>query len=467
MRTLVMAVCLLMTSQLFAQKIQGDWYGTLDAMGTKLPLVFHISGTDDALKGTMDSPDQGAFGIDMANLTFANGQFNATIPVIQASFKGTLSEQGLAGDFTQAGFDFPMTLNNTPPVASGRKMREQEPRDFPYERVSVNFPGGAADVTMAGELTYPSDEKVEKVVVLISGSGGQDRNSELGKAINHRPFLVLSDYLTRAGIAVLRYDDRGIASSTGQFTGATSADFAEDANAAVNFLAKHPVTKDAKIGLAGHSEGGMIAPIVVAENPAVDFLVLLAAPGVSCDTLMMEQSRLIQSAMGAPETLIERNLKPIRNAYSVIRQNPDMDDKELKTALIKVFKDAISDLPEPLQKSIQDKDAFASQQVGTLSNRWFRYFVSFDPKPYLEQVKIPVIALNGELDLQVPAEMNLDAISRAIGSNGNTNMTIVSLPGLNHLFQTATTGSPQEYGEIEETFNAGAMRIIADWINKQ
>lgn len=449
---------------LHSQDVQGDWYGTLDAMGTKLPLVFHISGPNDQLTGTMDSPDQNAYGIQLANVILTGNQLNLEIPVIQASFKGTLSQKGLSGDFTQAGFDFPMTLDHTPPAASGQKMREQEPRDFPYERETVSFPSNSPDVVMAGELTYPSDQKIKHAIILVSGSGGQDRNSELGQSINHRPFLVLSDYLTRKGIAVLRYDDRGIGASTGTFTGATTADFAEDANAAINFLANHPVTKKAQIGIAGHSEGGLIAPIVAAENEAVDFLVLLAAPGVPSDTLMLTQSRLIQQSMGAPASMVERNLKPIRKAYTVIRQNPTLSDDELQEVLVEVFKASISDLPQALQNSIQDKDAFARQQVGGLSNRWFRYFVSFDPRPYLAQVEVPVIALNGELDLQVPATMNLDAISKAIGSNGNPNMTIVSLPKLNHLFQTATTGAPTEYGTIEETFNSGAMLIIADWI---
>jgi hypothetical protein len=169
--------------------------------------------------------------------------------------------------------------------------------------------------------------------------------------------------------------------------------------------------------------------------------------------------------MGAPPQMVERNLVPIRTAYSIIRQQPNATDEALTDTLVAVFKSSINDMPEPLQKSIKDPDAFARQQVGSLVNRWFRYFISFDPTTYLEQVKVPVIALNGELDMQVPATANLDAISRAIGSNGNKDITIVSIPGLNHLFQTATTGSLNEYGNIEETFSPFVMGIIADWVN--
>ncbi|PHI21141.1 alpha/beta hydrolase [Lewinellaceae bacterium SD302] len=468
MRNFLLLLISLITLQLSAQKIQGDWYGTLDAMGTKLPLIIHVSGPDDGLKGSMDSPSQGAYGIEMSNLLLIGNQFTFSVPAIQGSYKGTLSERGLAGDWTQAGFDFPLELDHTPPVASGRKMREQEPRDFPYERLAVSFPGGADGVSMAGELTYPADGKIKRALVLVSGSGGQDRNSELGEAINHRPFLVLSDYLTRQGIAVLRYDDRGIGASTGNFADATSRDFAEDASAAVEFLANHKLTKKAKVGLAGHSEGGMIGQIVAAENEELDFLVMIAAPGVPTDTLMMEQSRLVQQSMGAPPQLVERNLKPLRKAYYTIRQHPELSDKILKDSLVEVFKASISDLPEPLQRSISDKDAFARQQVGTLANPWFRYFISYDPQPYLEQIKIPVLAMNGELDMQVPAELNLSGIARGMNQEEELrDFTTVSLPGLNHLMQTATTGAPHEYGTIEETFSPMAMRIMADWINKQ
>ncbi|MEL6356912.1 MAG: alpha/beta hydrolase, partial [Bacteroidota bacterium] len=304
----------------------------------------------------------------------------------------------------------------------------------------------------------------KQAVILISGSGGQDRNSELGEAINHRPFLVLSDFLTREGIAVLRYDDRGIGASTGHFNSATTADFAQDAAAALSFLATHSELKNAQLGLVGHSEGGLVAPMVAAEREDVDFVVLLAAPGIPSDTLMLMQSRLIQETMGAPAALIERNLKPIRQAYAYIKGHPELDETELENGLVEIFRASIKDLPQPLQDAIQDEEAFARQQVGTLSNIWFRYFLSFDPEPYLKQLEVPMLALNGELDTQVPAQINLDAIAQHVGSSGNPDMTLVPMPRLNHLFQSAETGSPSEYGNIEETFNPAAMRIIASWI---
>jgi len=453
---------------LTAQSVTGDWFGTLDAMGTKVPLVLHISESEGVLTGTMDSPQQGGYDIPMDEVSLMGNQFFFSIDQAGIKYTGTLSKLGLNGDFNQAGFDFDLEFTREPPAANGQKRREQDPDAFPYRKIEVSYPGGAEGITMAGELTLPPEGiPIKQAVILVSGSGGQDRNSELGELINHRPFLVLSDFLTREGVAVLRYDDRGIGASTGSFSGATTADFAQDAAAALSFLSTQPELKDAHFGIIGHSEGGLIAPMVAAERKDLDFVVLLGAPGIPSDTLMLMQSRLVQESMGAPPSLIERNLKPIRKAYAYINGHPGLEEAELREELIEIFRASIKDLPKPLQDAIQDEDAFARQQVGTLSNIWFRYFLSFDPEPYLQQLTVPVLALNGDLDTQVPSQINLDTIAKHVGSNGNADMTIVAMPGLNHLFQSAETGSPAEYGNIEETFNPAAMRIIANWVKER
>jgi pimeloyl-ACP methyl ester carboxylesterase len=460
-------VFLLCFSTLSSQSITGDWYGTLDAMGTKLPIVLHFQDDGGKLSGTMDSPSQGAYGLEMNKVSFQKNQLGFELKMLGAKYSGTLSQLGLSGNFNQAGFDFDLDFGRTPPSANGEKKREQEPNDFPYLREEVTFAGGAENVIIAGELTLPSDGKVKQAVILVSGSGGQDRNSELGTGINHRPFLVLSDFLTRQGIAVLRYDDRGISKSTGYFNAATSVDFSEDAAAALTYLKSRDELKKAKVGIIGHSEGGLIASMVAAQGVELDFLVLLAAPGIPIDSLMLMQTKLIQTSMGAPDVVVERNLAPVRKAYTYIKQHPDQTQDEIDAGLVKIYKASITDLPAPLQRSIGDQDAFARSQIGGLSSKWFRYFLSFDPAVYLEQVTVPVLALNGEFDLQVPMQENLDGIARSIGSNGNKELTVVPLPGLNHLFQTTTTGSPNEYGQIEETFSPTAMRIIAGWIAKR
>ncbi|MEL6276680.1 MAG: alpha/beta hydrolase, partial [Bacteroidota bacterium] len=408
----------ILSQHLFSQSIEGEWYGTLDAMGTKVPLVLHLSESEGVLTGTMDSPQQGGYGIPMDEVRLTGNQFFFSINQAGIKYTGTLSKLGLSGDFNQAGFDFDLEFTREPPAANGQKKREQDPVDFPYRRLAVTFPSGAEAITMAGELTLPpTGTAIKQAVILISGSGGQDRNSELGEAINHRPFLVLSDFLTREGIAVLRYDDRGIGASTGNFSQATTADFAQDAEGALSFLAAQPELKDAKLGLIGHSEGGLIVPMVAAERDDLDFVVLLGAPGIPADTLMLMQSRLVQESMGAPLALIERNLKPIRKAYAYINGHPELEEKELQEELIEIFRASIKDLPQPLQDAIQDEDAFARQQVGTLSNIWFRYFLSFDPEPYLKQLTAPILALNGDLDTQVPSKIFLYAIAKHVVSN--------------------------------------------------
>ena len=452
----------------FSQTISGNWYGLLDAMGTELTIVLHLSQAEDgSLNGTMDIPDQDVYGLEIDELSLEDRTFRFEMTDLGATYQGTLSSLGLKGDFSQAGFDFPLNFSKAELTRTGLKAREQDPQDFPYQRETVSFPGGAEDVTIAGEFTWPADKTPKAALILVSGSGGQDRNCELGRAINHRPFLVLSDYFTRAGYAVLRYDDRGIAESTGDYAAATTADFAKDALAAANYLRSRPELEGTQVGMAGHSEGGLIAPMVAAQDPeALDFLILLAAPALSGDSIVLEQSRRIQQLMGAPPVLVERNLSPLRSAYQYIRNHPELDRASLDSGLVDIFIRSIDDLPIPLQNSITDREGFARQQMGDLSNPWLRFFLSSNPSEYLSKVTVPVLALNGELDPQIVAQDNLRVIASSVGSNGNEAVTIVPLPGLNHLFQKATTGIPAEYGTIEETFSPTAMRIIVSWLDQ-
>lgn len=467
MKTILYFFLFIFSGVLSAQSISGDWYGTLDAMGTKLALVLHLSEEGGELKGTMDSPDQKAYGLKMDEVSLVGNQFSFQINELAAKYTATLSELGLSGDFQQAGFDFPLDFGRTPPARNGMKKRVQEPNDFPYSRETVSFSGGAAGVVLAGELTMPLDKKPQQAVILVSGSGGQDRNSELGADINHRPFLVLSDFLTRQGIAVLRYDDRGIAQSTGDYHSATTADFASDAAAALGYLRSRKEIKKASCGIVGHSEGGLIAAMVAAEDQSVDFVVSLAGPGIPSDTLLILQSTAIQEKMGAPAVVVQRNLAPIRKAYAYIKEHPEQSTEEMEAGLVAVFVAAFDDFPAPLQRAIGDKEAFARSQITGLNSAWFRYFLSIDPAVYLSRVGAPFLAINGENDLQVPAKINLDGIAQHLGSGGNEKLTIVELPGLNHLFQASDTGMPSEYGSIEETFSPTAMRIIANWVANQ
>jgi len=294
-------------------------------------------------------------------------------------------------------------------------------------------------------------------VILVTGSGPQDRNEEL---LGHKPFLVLADYLTRNGIAVLRYDDRGIGESTGDFRKATSEDFAEDALAAVEFLkARIDINK---VGVAGHSEGGIIAPMVAVQSEDVDFIVLMAGTGIRGDSILVLQTELIMRAGGSDDQTISRDLGIYRQIYSILVRNND--DEIIKQKLTAILEDSHKYLTEEEKVEVGTQEQMIDMQLKVLLGEWFRYFVKYDPYPTLTKVKCPVLAINGEKDLQVPPKQNLSAIERALKEGGNKNYKIVEMPELNHLFQKSETGAPSEYGKIEETFSPDAMKVISYWI---
>ncbi|MDW3648418.1 MAG: alpha/beta fold hydrolase [Bacteroidia bacterium] len=453
-----------------AQDISGSWNGALSVQGTTLRVVFHIEKDGSTYSSKMDSPDQGAFGIPTGTTTFEEGKLSISAPSLGMSYEGTLSESGdkIEGSFKQAGMDLPLELGREEVKVEKKKPepRPQDPQDFPYEQEEVKFTVNEGGHEMAGTLTYPSDGKFEQVVVLISGSGPQNRNEELGP-MNHRPFLVLSDHLTRKGIAVLRYDDRGVAESGGDFKSATSMDFAHDASAAVAYLKGRNDMKGKKIGLMGHSEGGMIAPIVASKNKSVDFIALLAGPGINIPELMLMQSDLINKASGAPDEVRESNNKVLKEIYALMNANQKADGDELKEKMEVILEESYKSLSEEQQAEIGDKESFFATQTNVLLSPWFRYFMAFEPDDFLSKVKCPVLAVNGELDLQVPSKENLEGIKKSLKKAGNKEVVTKEFASLNHLFQKAETGAPSEYAEIEETFNPEALNFISAWVVKQ
>lgn len=451
----------------YAQVITGTWNGELDVNGTSLRIVFHVEKNGDTYKTLMDSPDQGAKDIPTDKTTFDGETLSVEAAQLGMSFSGKLSEENtqLIGEFKQGPATFPLTFKREVPEKKVM-LRPQDPREFPYRVEEVTFENTSAKVTLAGTLTLPKEGTPKSVVVLISGSGAQNRDEEV-IGINHRPFLVLSDYLTRNGIGVLRYDERGVAASTGDFSTATTADFAADTEAAVYYLSQRADLKGASIGLIGHSEGGLIAPMVASKNKAIDFIVLLAAPAIPIPELLILQSKLISEAEKVPTNIMEANHKILKEAYAFLVENPNLPKEDAQTGLVKIFRAGLKHFPESVQASITDKDTFVETEAKGLLGPWFRYFIAFNPATYLEQVTCPVLALNGTLDLQVPADENLNAIEQNLSKAGNQQFVIKRMEQLNHLFQKATTGAPSEYKMIEETFNEAAMEAIALWVQKQ
>ncbi|WEK19907.1 MAG: alpha/beta fold hydrolase [Candidatus Pedobacter colombiensis] len=467
MKTLYSAIALILfSSTLFAQEPTGTWYGTLNIQGTSLPLIFHITKAGNEYTTTMDSPQQGAKGMPSSKTTYTSKTLTVEASNIGMKYTGIYAPDSnkISGTFEQGPIRTALVLSSKPEKASAvQQIRPQDPKDFPYKQEEVTFTNTVGGNSLAGTLTLPINGKASKIVILITGSGPQDRNEELAP-FNHRPFLVLSDHLTRQGIAVLRYDDRGVGKSTGIFSAATTADFADDAEAAVKYILSRPDLKNMTIGLVGHSEGGMIAPIVASRNPNVKFIVLMAGPGVPITQLCARQIGDALKLAGVPADEVAHKTASNLKIFTVMNEVKDLPlpnaEVEVELALRKEL-----DL-EPLEKLNRTaKESIVQQTLNKYKTPWFRYFISFDPAIYLTKVKCPVLALNGTLDFQVESTANLAGIKTGLQKAGNKRFEIVPMEGLNHLFQKANTGAESEYGNIEETLNPAALQKISSWIN--
>ena len=442
------------------EKIKGKWLGTLKLPAIELRIVFNVSENEDgSLKTTLDSPDQGAYGITVDSTIYNYPDIKFVVLAVKGSYEGKFEQDSIVGNWTQ-GMPLPLALKKTENVEAPKRLQEPKP-PYPYNEEEVSYPNKEAGLTLAGTFTYPKEGDSFPAVILISGSGAQNRNEEL---LGHKPFLVLADFLTKNGIAVLRFDDRGTAKSTGDFSSATTKDFVSDAIAGVEYLkSRKEVNKD-KIGLIGHSEGGLIAPLAVIESPDVDFIVLMAGTGMTGKEILRLQSTLILKANGMDEEKIKKDVEVASEMYEIVIN--EKDTSAAKEKLRKVFDKSYAELTDEEKKQMGDPDAYFNQLLKTLLSPWFRFFLGYDPYPALTKVKIPVLAINGEKDLQVPPKENLEMIGKALKEGSNKNYKVVELPGLNHLFQTAETGSPGEYSKIEETMSPVALKTITDWIKE-
>jgi len=449
-----------------AAQLVGAWQGALALPGDQsLTIVVHIDTAGGALAATMDSPDQGAFQIPVGRVTFDGERLELTLPMIAARFEGRLEDgERIEGSWHQGGGSLSLTLRRADAGQLARPHRPQEPAGSPRYRVDEVTFENAAGLTLTGTLTIPEGRGPFPAVALISGSGPHDRDESM---YNHRPFLVLADHLTRNGIAVLRWDDRGVGGSEGDFSTATSRDFAADAAAALEYLRGRREVISNAVGLAGHSEGGLVAGMVAARRDDVAFLVLLASPGLPGEEILYMQGRAIGQAMGAPEDAIQRNYNIQRETFDVLRTEPDPDRARaaVDDVLRRVFDEATPAERASLGIPAGAEEAWVQSQLAAVTSPWFRFFLSYDPRDDLRRIDpdVPVLAIIGDRDLQVPAAENLAAIREALAPRGN-DLTAIMVPGLNHLFQTAGTGTPAEYALIEETFSPVAMNAIANWI---
>ncbi|HRE79308.1 MAG TPA: alpha/beta fold hydrolase [Flavobacterium sp.] len=459
MKKSFLLLSILLSSTLFSQDITGKWYGKLSVMGTELHMAFDFLSNNSTYNGTMDIPQQNAKGIPLSSVIFEDKTLVFKFDQANFSYSGKLNDSNeFEGIFSQNGQNLPLNLSRTQTEVKKVK-RPQEPKPpFDYEIEEVTFINEKDKITLGGTLTSPKSDNFP-VVILISGSGQQDRNSEI---LGHKPFWVIADYLTKNGIGVLRIDDRGIGQSGGDPATSTSYDFATDIEAAVTFVKTKKGVNPKKIGLIGHSEGGMIAPIVASKDKSISFIILLAGPGIPCDELLLEQTYLLGKATGMSETELTEARKINKSIYTIVKS--EKSETEASNELEIVFNTMFSQNPEFSNLNEADKKQALNQQIAPLLSPWYRYFIRFKPEEYLKKVKCPVLVLNGENDLQVPPKSNMLGIKNALDKGGNKKVTLKEYPKLNHLFQESVTGSTEEYGAIEQTFSPTVLTDIKDWI---
>jgi hypothetical protein len=445
--------------------LEGAWQGTLKASGIELRVVLKITKeAESGYKATLDSPDQGAKGIPFDTVTRDGNAIKLEAKKLRAGFEGTLSDDGRAikGQWKQAGIATSLEvarLDKEPDYT-----RPQDPKKpYPYVEEEVAYENAAANVKLAGTLTLPKSPRPAPAVILITGSGAQDRDESI---MGHRPFLVLADYLTRRGIAVLRLDDRGVGGSTGDPTAATTEDLTLDVLAGVAYLKTRREIDPQKIGLMGHSEGGIIAPLAASRSGDAAWIVLLAGTGVTGEEIIHRQSLLLGQALGVKEAELAVSRAGAERIFNIIKHQPDLAkaQQQVRDAMVELATAATPSPDDKTKKTIEDS---SDARAKALVSPWFRFFLTYDPVPVLKKVRCPVLAINGQMDLQVDPKQNLPPIEAALKSGGNSDFTVKELPGLNHLFQHSATGSPTEYGKIDETIAPEALELVADWIARR
>ncbi|MBP5590201.1 MAG: alpha/beta fold hydrolase [Bacteroidales bacterium] len=439
--------------------IEGNWLGELSIQGMPLKIAFNFKAEGDTYVVTLDSPDQGAFDIATSSFSLSNNKIEVEADIVDGKFKGTIiSNSYIKGTWTQNGSSFPLKLKkqSTP----YKLVRPQEPiPPYPYEEELVTFHNDSFNIDLSGTLTVPLGDRVYKTAIMITGSGAENRDEEI---YGHKPFKVIADYLTRNGIAVLRFDDRGTGESQGDYNSATSADLATDVEAALNFLVEHPKIDTEYIGLIGHSEGGLIAPIVASRNPNISFIVSLAGPAVTGKEISLRQSHDLRVLLGMKEKKVQKSSAINEMIYDEIIKEPDpyKASENIENMLRSYLKKRLI-----LKKLVDIQLKSMMSQLTPETLIWYRYFLMTDPSDFWRQTKCPVLAFNGEKDIQVAAEVNLPALEKALKESGNENYEIHLMPNLNHLFQHCETGNVSEYATIEETFSEEVLEIMVEWIN--
>ncbi len=441
-----------------ASPVTGRWVGQISIAGQALDIVVHFVEQDGGLTGSIDIPQQGATGIALDNIAVDPPQIGfSMLPSPQtAVFAGQIVDTDtITGTFSQAGYEGTFDLARAAEVAA------TVAPSVPYAEEEVTFQNG--EITLAGTLSLPEGDGPFPAVLLISGSGPQDRNENV---FSFEVFRVLADALTRKGVAVLRYDDRGVGGSSAGSPDDTSVDFAGDVLAGVEMLSQRPEIDPVHIGLLGHSEGGIIAPLVANESDKVSFVILMAGPSVPGDQISAAQLRLIMQADGStPDQLAQAEARQ-QQMLAAVRTGEGWD--KLEADVRAELQASIDALTEAQRSQIPDVPAYidgvVGSQIGAVKSAWYHYFITYDPAPALETLTVPMLALYGGKDLQVPTDVNEAELQAIIDGSNNPDMTIKVFPTANHLFQEATSGSPTEYATLDKAFVPAFLDTITQWI---
>ena len=460
LRTLVVVITIVVSLSVShaENRVTGHWEGQIEIPGQPIAVKIDLASNDGEWTGTIDIPTQGANDLPLSDIRVVEEddgmhvKFSIRNIPGNPTFDGKLKDGAMSGTFSQGGATFEFRLSRDTVVKSPARPQEPKP-PFPYKIEEVTFQNG--DVNLAGTLTLPYGDGPFPTVLLISGSGLQDRDETL---VGHKPFWVLADHLSRAGIAVLRVDDPGIGKSTPHPEPPTTADFATDVEAGVRFLKQDD--RVGRVGLIGHSEGGLIAAIVASRSNDVSFIVLMAGPGVPGAELLRKQNERIFDAARIAGERKQRLLTLLDQLFTILTAE-DMAEDEQRQGVEGIVRKQLEINGVPPAKQDEGQVQVLVKQSLT---PWMRYFLTFDPRPAFEKIRVPVLALNGELDVQVDAEQNLTAIAAALDKGGNQKVTVHRLPKHNHLFQRALTGLVNEYGIIEETLSPKVLDLIRDWI---
>ncbi|MFN8575522.1 MAG: alpha/beta fold hydrolase [Candidatus Sericytochromatia bacterium] len=437
------------------EKLDGHWEGNIEVLGTKLDILVDIDSKDENnINATIDIPQQGAKGLVLKNIIYKEPNLIMQLKEANnAEFKGQVSGDTIKGDFSQSGY-----------VGTFKLAKKAKEKSL-YREEEVNLKHG--DVNLSGTLSFPNEKKENyPAILLITGSGQQTRDEEI---FGFKIFKIIADHLNKNGIAVLRLDDRGAGKSKGgDIKNSTTLDFVTDAEEGVKFLVNHKEIDKKKIGLLGHSEGGIIAPILAQKNKNVSFMILMAGTSETGEKILSEQNELISKVSKIPEDKIKQSLDFQKKYFKALKTNEGWED--IEKALRKQILESIENLPKEAKKNIKDINAYTEENINksleSLKSNWLKFFIEYDPLPVLKKTKIPTLALFGEKDLQVPSKTNAPLMESALKKSGNKQYLVKVLPNANHLFQNAKTGSPEEYSSLEKSFVPEFLDTISDWISK-